>query len=1008
MKKILILASNPRKDLNLDTEIRDLKKVIESSRQREDFTVVDELAVRVGDLQELMLKHRPQIVHFCGHGGGEQGLVFESDIGREHLLRTEALANLFRLCSSYTECVLLNACYSEEQANAIVTHIDYVIGMNQEIRDDAAIAFAKGFYRALGYACSIEEAYEFGSNAIQLEISGSSVVSEVQRKLEVIDAVTNTSIPEHLKPILKKKPNISSPDLRLTQETRDEIQLDSDKTLREDTNAKQYRDQVINPILGQTFRSNDENYLLIREHCRQKILSQHSRMRLLGGKEIGVDQLYVDVWLLDRPEHKLYKSPERILEHFDEKNDRYALAKRIGDRKPSFEVANNNKKMVILGKPGSGKTTLLKHLGMDWCKGKFQPDLIAVVIEFRRIQDTKWDLLTAIDKELGLDQIQTINEQINNKQSQIERIDEQFNEQSKRHKDLSELKELEKKTQIAALKQEITALKQELESLPLLVLLRQGKLLLLMDGLDEISTDNLRREVQNQLQEITENYSGNRFILTCRTQIMTSIPLEFTSVEVADFNPEQVQKFVQNWFKVHANDNSDTEANQQWENFRDTVSNNPALEELTIAPVLLSLMCLVQQDHYGNLPSDRAWLYEKGIKLLLNRWNETKVIPVWELGSKAYQELSVEKKEALLTEIAARKFENPKNFVLFEQDEIVAQISQFLQLANSSEGLAVLRAIESQHGLLIERSDELWSFSHLTFQEHFTVQWLTKLPSEQLAAKIANPQWQQVVEQIIKSQQPADRLLKLIKQSVDRSMSDEPTLKQFLTQVFQKAESTQAKYKPEAVRAFYCTLELELEFKDNLVLDLDSELAKDFKRSGTCTSALGPELSLDLDFTHVFAQARKFASNFTIKGADARTRTLYKLLDPALIPTCDLVLASEMKKLRTKLPLEKKSPHFLQWLRTNSQSWLEKLRQVIIEHRNIGYNWHSNEQQKQQLHRYYDTNQFLVKMMQIEGAVTNDVRAEIEQRLLLPLEELQRLYPDVYGQPPITPVDRSL
>lgn len=174
--KILILASNPRKDLNLDREIRDLRGVIEKSRNREDFEVVDELAVRVGDLQELLFRNQPQIVHFCGHGSGEQGLVFESDMGREHLVRTDALSNLFRLFSNSIECVLLNACYSEEQAGAIVDHINYVIGMNQEIRDDAAIAFSKGFYRALGYACSIEQSYEFGCNAIQLEISGSSVV----------------------------------------------------------------------------------------------------------------------------------------------------------------------------------------------------------------------------------------------------------------------------------------------------------------------------------------------------------------------------------------------------------------------------------------------------------------------------------------------------------------------------------------------------------------------------------------------------------------------------------------------------------------------------------------------------------------------------------------------------------------------------------------------------------------------------------------------------------------
>ncbi|MEG4443203.1 GUN4 domain-containing protein [Microcoleus sp. AT9_B5] len=244
------MASNPRKDLNLDREIRDLRGVIEKSRNREDFEVVDELAVRVGDLQELLFRHQPQIVHFCGHGSGEQGLVFESDMGREHLVRTDALSNLFRLFSNSIECVLLNACYSEEQAGAIVDHINYVIGMNQEIRDDAAIAFSKGFYRALGYACSIEQSYEFGCNAIQLEISGSSVVrsavSDTERKLGVADAVAKTPIPEHLKPILKKKKmlTILKHNQTISQEKQAEIHLDIDKSLEADSKIKQYRDRV--------------------------------------------------------------------------------------------------------------------------------------------------------------------------------------------------------------------------------------------------------------------------------------------------------------------------------------------------------------------------------------------------------------------------------------------------------------------------------------------------------------------------------------------------------------------------------------------------------------------------------------------------------------------------------------------------------------------------------------------------------------------------------------------
>jgi len=246
--KILILASNPRKDLNLDREIRDLRDVVEKSRNRQQLEVEDALAVRVGDLQDLLFKHEPHIVHFCGHGGGQPGLVFEGNDGGEQWVRTGALHDLFRLFSSKVGCVLLNACYSEEQANEIVNHIDYVIGMNQEIRDDAAIAFSKGFYRALGYDCSIEEAYEFGCNAIQLEITGSSTVRSAAtslRKAEVVNAVATTIIPEYLKPILKKREGASSRNRwktetsqPLSQGKKEELQLELAHELVGDRSAQ--------------------------------------------------------------------------------------------------------------------------------------------------------------------------------------------------------------------------------------------------------------------------------------------------------------------------------------------------------------------------------------------------------------------------------------------------------------------------------------------------------------------------------------------------------------------------------------------------------------------------------------------------------------------------------------------------------------------------------------------------------------------------------------------------
>lgn len=150
MMKILILEANPHKDLDLNKEIRDLQNVIQHSREREEFKINIGLSVRSTNLQQLMLHYEPNIVHFCGHGTGQDGLVFN-----DKKIGTDALSNLFELCQKHLQCLVLNACYTEAQADEIAKHIKYVIGMNQAIRDNAAIAFAIGFYGTIRYGLSL-------------------------------------------------------------------------------------------------------------------------------------------------------------------------------------------------------------------------------------------------------------------------------------------------------------------------------------------------------------------------------------------------------------------------------------------------------------------------------------------------------------------------------------------------------------------------------------------------------------------------------------------------------------------------------------------------------------------------------------------------------------------------------------------------------------------------------------------------------------------------------------
>ncbi|MFQ4168290.1 nSTAND1 domain-containing NTPase [Scytonema millei] len=168
-KTVLILAANPTSTLRLrlDEEVREIENGLQVAKHREQFKLVHKWAVRSRDFYRAILEHQPQIVHFCGHGAGVDGIVLEDDTGQPSLVEKEALARLFKLFAvKGVECVVLNACYSEEQAQAISQYIKYVIGMNQAIADKAAVAFAVAFYDALAAGEEVEFAYGLGCSQL--------------------------------------------------------------------------------------------------------------------------------------------------------------------------------------------------------------------------------------------------------------------------------------------------------------------------------------------------------------------------------------------------------------------------------------------------------------------------------------------------------------------------------------------------------------------------------------------------------------------------------------------------------------------------------------------------------------------------------------------------------------------------------------------------------------------------------------------------------------------------
>jgi len=168
---ILFLAANPASTgkLMLDEEIRVITEKIYASEYRDYLKVESYWAIRPDDLLQSFNRYKPHIVHFSGHGSQAGELILVDSNRSPKPVSTQALKALFTTLKDNIQVVILNACYSRLQAEAIIEVINCAIGMNEAIGDEAAIIFASSFYRALGFGRSMQEAFDQGKVALLLE-----------------------------------------------------------------------------------------------------------------------------------------------------------------------------------------------------------------------------------------------------------------------------------------------------------------------------------------------------------------------------------------------------------------------------------------------------------------------------------------------------------------------------------------------------------------------------------------------------------------------------------------------------------------------------------------------------------------------------------------------------------------------------------------------------------------------------------------------------------------------
>jgi len=207
---VLFVAANPvgLNQLDLGEECRAIDQAIGGGPKRDQIRLEARWAARPRDLIPAINRHAPRVLHFCGHGAGEDGLCFQTDGGDAAPVTADGIAQVMQSAGSKIVLVVLNACYSEVQAQAIAAHVPCVVGMPHAVGDHAAIVYAAALYSALAFGLSVDVAHRQGIAALALEPAAGSP-RDVGPRETLIQAA----------PVLLTRPGSSAADVYLAPGT---------------------------------------------------------------------------------------------------------------------------------------------------------------------------------------------------------------------------------------------------------------------------------------------------------------------------------------------------------------------------------------------------------------------------------------------------------------------------------------------------------------------------------------------------------------------------------------------------------------------------------------------------------------------------------------------------------------------------------------------------------------------------------------------------------------------
>ncbi len=305
--------------------------------------------------------------------------------------------------------------------------------------------------------------------------------------------------------------------------------------------------------------------------------------------------------------------------------------------------------------------------------------------------------------------------------------------------------------------------------------------LVLLDGLDEVGTEEERAWLIDCVRAFVDKYPRNRFAVTSRVDGFDSAPwksLGFSIFRILPWRKEELTAFARKWVKILARDENTPKKIE--DTLESAIFSNPRVRALATNPLILTLLVLLNEARGGTLPRRRVDLYEKVVDVFLETWERNKQSPVT-LGDMGAVDLDAREFRWMLSDLALAM--QKADLTIAARWWLAERIQGYLQqkLGFAPEEAKsvcdrIIRYLSQRTGLIEERGPDLFGFSHRTLQEYFASLGIideadassSRDVTSCLREYLFHPQWIEVVRLV------AARLTPPVAESLLSTILDDP------------------------------------------------------------------------------------------------------------------------------------------------------------------------------------------------------------------------------------------